>query len=818
MNSKFRPIYGTLSLLFAAFIFMNFNGNPPPARTQAPPASASTCASSGCHSSAGNFTGDVSVMGLPAEIMPNTTYTISVVVNNADGNATRAGFQLDIIDDSETSVGTLANPSTGSDIETNAGRTYFEHRTGQAFSANQASWSVEWTAPASVSGNNVQFWTVGNIANGNGGSSGDNVVFNMQSVDFSSAAPVSAMISASSDVSCNGGSDGSATVSASDGAPPYTYNWSNDATTTTVDNLIAGTYTVTVTDADMTTTTAEVSIAEPAALAPSIAEQVDINCITTTGSLTAMTNGGTPPYIYAWSNGAMGGTITDLVAGEYIVTVTDANNCTSILSSNITTNMDTPTVSIVPPPVIGCDEFILLNATASTSNGGVSFAWTTQTGAIISQENTAMPLISGAGFYYVTVSDNISGCTVVDSVLVENPESVMLVSTEQNNILCNGMANGDATVEVNGGVPPYNYAWSNGDTNMTATNLSAGTYTVTVTGNASCGFVIEEFTITEPEAITTMLEVSHETAMGANDGSVIITISGGTAPYDDAENGQITIDNLAPGNYENTITDANDCTAIVSFTINSFNCGSISSSISSTDVSCSNGEDGTASIVANNGTAPYTYNWSNGATEAMISSLLSGDYTVTVTDANNCETTNSVTINEPSPIVISDIEIMSATDGQSNGSVSVSISGGTETYTYAWILDGVVVSTDMNLSDVLAGVYTLQVTDSNGCIVTSDEITVDNLVGVDQIETVERLEVFPNPNDGQFVLSLTLSQTQDVQLSVLDMMGKQLMELAPERLLARDFQLDLTHMPSGVYWLKVVVAEDIIVRKIVIKE
>lgn len=816
MNSKFRPIYGTLSLLFAAFIFMNFNGNPPPARTQAPPASGSTCASSGCHSNAGSFTGDVSVMGLPAEIMPNTSYTISVVVNNTDGNATRAGFQLDIIDDSETSVGTLANPSTGSGIETNAGRTYFEHRTGQTFSANQASWTVEWTAPASISGNSVQFWTVGNIANGNGGSSGDNVVFNMQSVDFSSAAPVSAMISASSDVSCNGGSDGSATVTASDGTPPYTYNWSNDATTATIDNLTAGTYTVTVTDADMTTTTAEVSITEPTALAPSIAEQVNINCITTTGSLTAIANGGTPPYTYTWSNGAMGGSIMDLTAGEYTVTITDANDCISTLDAVITANMDTPTVSITPPEILPCDDVMFLNASAS-SNGGVSFAWSTDQGIIVAQENTPMPLIGAAGYYYLTVSDDVSDCTTIDSVLVENPDAIMLFSTEQNNVLCNGMSNGDATIQVNGDVMPYNYAWSNGDTSMTIDNLSAGTYTVTVTGSAGCGTVIEEFTITEPEAITTTLEVSHETAMGANDGSVIITIFGGTPPYDDAENGQITIENLAPGNYENTITDANGCTVLVSFTINSFNCGSISSTISSTDVSCSNGEDGTASIVANDGTAPYTYNWSNGATEAMISGLLSGDYTVTVTDANNCETINSVTINEPEPVVISDIEIMSTTDGQSNGSVSVSVSGGTETYTYVWSLDGVVVSTDMSLNDVLAGVYTLQVTDSNGCAVISDDITVDNLVGFGEIEAVERLEVFPNPNTGQFVLSLTLNQTQRVQLSVLDMMGKQLMELTPERLLSKNFQLDLTHMPSGVYWLKVMVMDDIIVRKIMIK-
>jgi hypothetical protein len=278
-----------------------------------------------------------------------------------------------------------------------------------------------------------------------------------------------------SNVTVNGGSDGAATASATGGVPPYTFLWSNGATTAPIVGLIAGTYTVTVTDDNGVTDTAQAVITEPAAVVASAV--VDNNVTTNGGSdgqATASATGGTAPYTYVWSNGATTAVASGLVAGAYTVTVSDAN-----------LDNDTASITITEPATVIAsavvDNDVSVNggadgqATASASGGTAPYTYLWSNGATTA---TASGLTAGA--YSVTVTDaNLANDTA--NITITEPTAVLASITTTVNESSPGAADGSATVTASGGVPPYTYLWSNGATTATITGLSAGNYQVTVT-------------------------------------------------------------------------------------------------------------------------------------------------------------------------------------------------------------------------------------------------------------------------------------------------------------------------------------------------
>ncbi|MFN4255730.1 MAG: reprolysin-like metallopeptidase, partial [Saprospiraceae bacterium] len=292
-------------------------------------------------------------------------------------------------------------------------------------------------------------------------------------------------------VPCFGGSTGTATSTASGGTAPYTRLWSNGATTTTINNLTAGTYTVTVTDANGCTKTATATVSQPAS-ALSVAVTGVNPTSGSNGSATAAASGGTAPYIYLWSNGGTGTTITGLAAGTYTVTATDANGCTATgsvtLTSPATLNVG---VSGTNVSCFGGSDGTA-TATATGGSGSYTFAWsngqTTQ---------TATGLV--AGTYTVTVSDGAISAT--GSVTLTQPAAALSATASGTNPSCNGGTNGTATATATGGTAPYAFAWSNGQTTQTATNLAAGTYTVTATDANGCTATASA-TLTQPAGLT----------------------------------------------------------------------------------------------------------------------------------------------------------------------------------------------------------------------------------------------------------------------------------------------------------------------------
>ncbi len=290
--------------------------------------------------------------------------------------------------------------------------------------------------------------------------------------------------------------------------------------------------------------------------------------------------------------------------------------------------------------------------------------------------------------------------------------------SSQGNVTCFGGANGSATVSATG-VSPYYYAWApSGGTGATATGLVAGTYTCTIT-NLCGGVTTVTVTITEPAVLAASTTSSNITCFGSADGSASSNVTGGTSPYTYVwSNGATTsgISGLSAGVYTCTVTCANGCVTTTSATITEP--AVLTASTSLTNISCFGSNDGSATLTASGGTSPYTYLWSNGDPTATTLGLSAGTYVGTVTCTNGCTVTATAIITEPSQIAVSVTQTNVACNGDSTGSIDLTVSGGTSPYTFDWNSGAY---TTEDLSGLPAGTYVGMLTDANGC---SDSGTV----------------------------------------------------------------------------------------------
>ena len=532
-----------------------------------------------------------------------------------------------------------------------------------------------------------------------------------------------AAIALGNNVLCNGGNTGSATASATGGTSPYTFAWSNGATTANVTGLAAGTYTVTVTDANLCTDTETITITEPTPVLAATALNNNVSCFGgNDGSATASATGGTGPYSFAWSNGGNTATVTNLTAGTFTVTATDANLCSDAETITITQPATAVTASIALGNNVSCNGGIDGSATASATGGTSPYTFLWSNGA-----TTANATGLAAGTYTVTATD-ANLCTDTETVTITEPTPLVAAITLGANVSCNGGNDGSATASATGGTAPYTFAWSNGATTATVTGLTAGTYTVTVTDANLCDDT-ETITITEPAVLVASIALGNNVLCnGGNDGSATASATGGTTAYSFAwSNGATTaaVTGLAAGTYTVTVTDANLCTDTETITITEPT-PLVASILSSSNISCFGLFDGSATASAAGGTAPYTYAWSFGGSTAAATGLGAGTYIVTVTDANLCTDTSSVSISQPALLIASTALINNVScNGGNDGSASVSGTGGTLPYTYAWPL-GDTASIVTNLS---AGTHIATVTDASGCTDTSSvTITEPNIL------------------------------------------------------------------------------------------
>ncbi|MBI2271497.1 MAG: gliding motility-associated C-terminal domain-containing protein [Bacteroidetes bacterium] len=531
---------------------------------------------------------------------------------------------------------------------------------------------------------------------------------------------VLALVGGSTNVTCFGLCNGTASVSASGGTVPYTYSWSNSSAATGLAGLCPATYTVTVTDKNACSKTYSPTITQPAAALTASTVKVNVTCFSKCdGSTTITPVGGTIPYTYSWSNGATNAALTLLCAANYTCTVTDANGCTTTSSAAITE----PTALVTAPTGTNVTCFGACNGTVNANPSGGSLPYTYSWGPGGATAVTAASLCPAT--YTVTLTDS-KGCTSTSTVAITEP-GVLAANATKTDITCNSLCNGSVGATPSGGTTPFSFAWSNGSTAATQFGLCVGGFTVTVIDANSCtktGAV----SVNQPATLSITRLITNASCNGICDGAINTTTNGGTTPYTYAwSSGQVTanLSALCDAGYTVTVTDANNCTATTSATITEP--VAVTASIATTPVSCDLSCNATAAASAGGGTAPYTYLWSTLATTVSINGLCAASYTVTITDSKNCSATSTTTITQPAPLTISLTPTNVSCSGLCNGSVSATPGGGTTAYTYSWSSGG----TAQTISALCVGGYTLTLTDANGCTATSNvTITAPSVVSV----------------------------------------------------------------------------------------
>jgi hypothetical protein len=444
----------------------------------------------------------------------------------------------------------------------------------------------------------------------------------------------------------------------------------------------------------------------PCSLMKSNASSTAATCLVD-GTISIAPSGGFPPYTsYYFDMNGIPVNPTAVSAGDYQVLVVDSSQCETL-----------DTVTVLGPLALSFSTTITnvicngfndgsANIIAQVATPPFTYLW--------SNGDTTQTIVNlFAGFYSVLVTDS-NGCLFSDTILITEPDPLVVDSVAINNISCFGGNNGSINISVSGGTPFYSYLWSDGSTSEDISSLSAGLYSVVVNDANGCSSNSNTYTITEPALIQNINVVTSASCVNSNDGSIDISVSGGSPSYSYLwSNGDTTEDitGLASGTYTIEITDNNACLFVDTILITEPNPLVVDSAIVN-NLSCFSGNNGSIDIGISGGTPSYSYLWSNGSTSEDISSLTAGLYSVVVNDANGCSSNfYSYIITEPAQIQNIAVVTPVSCFGSNDGSIDISVSGGSASYSYLWS-NG---DTIQDVTGLASGTYTIEITDNNGC-------------------------------------------------------------------------------------------------------
>ena len=614
------------------------------------------------------------------------------------------------------------------------------------------------------------------------------------------------------------GNYSSATVNAYYGTPPYTYLWSNDSTTQNIDSLLPGTYIVTVTDS----------------LGCSVIDSVKITISTNISGTNILCNGncngaadltvacGTIPYSYLWSGGQTTEDLTNLCAGIYCVTVTDANLCTA--TDCIIITGPAPLTANISGTNVLCNGGADGNADLTVTGGTMPYSYSWSTAETTEDISGLSP-----GIYYVTVTD-FNLCTTSSSVTITQPDTLISSITDTTHLLCYDVCIGSATVTPVGGTPPYTYYWYINDSifinvDSVATNLCEGNHSVIIIDNHSCASSELFFTITYLSNLTTASTIDSATCSSiTDDGAICPGAYGGIPPYSYIwSNDSITqcLEDIEAGEYSVTITDSLGCEIERTFTVP--HKIEVYAFASSDDTIC------LGETVQLEGTG-YWENISTGQIfeinyfewnsppeiiDSTVKIIFVTPDTTTIyyftawDDTQVCYDIDAVTI-EVYPLLLLTLDSTDATCISCNdGSIDLTVTGGILPYTYLWS-NG---DTTEDPDSLLPGVYTVTV--ANACGMDSDSVEVGYLSSINEIADNSEINIYPNPTNG-FLYITYAKNIVPKYIRIYNVIGEMVVSIENPKTSGIN-TIDMSVLTEGTYIIRILIPSiGIITKKVIL--
>ena len=586
-----------------------------------------------------------------------------------------------------------------------------------------------------------------------------------------------------SDITCFGDADGAIDINISGGtqnntAPFYTYSWTSPsngfiANTEDVNNLSqAGTYYCSILDANnCPVNSLPYTITEPSEITV-VESQLDVKCFgESNGNISLVVNGGNPPYSIIWNGPNSYANIqvsspynlTQLVAGDYNYTITDANGCQFVPPNPITLVQPAEIMLTLTASAVSCfggDDGSIDLTVSNVTNP--SFVWTS-TSSLIFNETTQDIFSLSQGVYTVVVTDALTSCTQTDFGTIQTLTTYN-VFTSVNNESCFGMNDGSINITPNSSAV-YTYNWVYPDasvsTSQNVSNAVPGNYQLIIsyTAQISSGLSVVcdipySFTVNPATELIVNPSISLVSCEGGTNGSIGLSVNGGISPYTYLWSNIATtkdINNLSTGTYSVSILDKNNCSPIIPISIVLGSMPFDTLSVSIIDVDCNSASTGSIDINGiNGGVYPYSFSWSgpNGfvSLNEDIINLSVGAYLVEISDASGCVISRYISVKEPmSPLysLVTDIDSVSC-KGYSDGSIEITTSGGTSPYLFDW--------GSANPDSLTVGIHTCVISDANGCKLTisGDVLEPDSIIITSSITEIS----CPNENTGAISILL----------------------------------------------------------------
>jgi gliding motility-associated-like protein len=517
----------------------------------------------------------------------------------------------------------------------------------------------------------------------------------------------------------NMGNPGNAGILTAGGVMPYTYAWNNGNDQPSDNNLVAGSYSITVTDANGCFEIFEFEIISNYIV---IENHTDESCTDACdGSILLSIDGGNSDYSIEWNNSISGFNPTQLCSGMYSYTVTDSEDSPFVGSITINTSS---------AMIISAEYEDTLCANSNTdivisvSGGNPPFTYLWDSGS-----NLDTLIGVGAGIYSVEVIDFL-GCSVVDTFIIDSLPLIEL-QFETTPTGCDGEEIGGIDLTINNGIEPFDISWSNDSISEDIIDLGSGWYFVTVTDSIGC-IVKDSVQINASSGIEVMAVVDPVNCNGEEDGSILLDISGGELPYNitwSNDEKSESIENLSPGLYEVTIVDAAGCTWSENYNVILNSDIKISSEI--VDNQCFDGSNASIELTIEYAYSHYIITWEDGSSEENRYNLSAGDYHFMLIDSFGCTYLDSFTITEGIEITYQSVISEPGCNGANDGLISISPITGAFPFSYQWSSGG-----NLNqLNDLSSGAYFLTITDNNDCVKLDTFVLLEN----SDLEVIETL-------------------------------------------------------------------------------